>query len=80
MSTRSIDAAQSKSSARNYGADILVKGKAIVDYYNHCLYLNKNSYLRGTSAVVISLFLLIFILVFIKKIPKNLNRSLGFIF
>jgi hypothetical protein len=23
------------------GADILVKGKAIVDYYNHCLYLNK---------------------------------------
>lgn len=23
------------------GADILLKGKAIIDYYNHCLYLNE---------------------------------------
>jgi len=23
------------------GADVLMKGKAIVDYYNHCLYLLK---------------------------------------
>jgi hypothetical protein len=22
------------------GADVLLEGKAIVDYYNHCLYLN----------------------------------------
>ena len=25
------------------GADILMKGKGIIDYYNHCLYLIKNS-------------------------------------
>ena len=23
------------------GADILLKGKGIIDYYNHCLYLQK---------------------------------------
>jgi predicted aspartyl protease len=25
------------------GADILMKGKGIIDYYNHCLYLKKSS-------------------------------------
>jgi predicted aspartyl protease len=26
------------------GADVLLEGKAIVDYHNHCLYLKKTSY------------------------------------
>jgi hypothetical protein len=36
-----LDATQSKTSSQVIGADVLMKGKAVVDYYNHYLYLLK---------------------------------------